>query len=128
MVFDLRKKYNFSTRVPALLGGSYYSAQVEAILSADEAIRTVDIMTLHEQVKANIAINTIAKDCTWIKFKLVDGSYKILALEYIDLNSVKEVSTIHVNISLHGISTEDIAIIESRLRELGYKDYTVTYL
>ena len=103
MVFDLRKKYNFSTRVPALLGGSYYSAQVEAILSADEAIRTVDVMTLHEQVKANIAINTIAKDCTWIKFKLVDGSYKILALEYIDLNSVKEVSTIHVNISLQRI-------------------------
>ena len=50
--FQIKKRYNFTTKAPAVLGGIYKNMLVEAIMSADEAVKYMDIMTLHDQIRA----------------------------------------------------------------------------
>lgn len=129
MAFEIKKTYNFTTLVPSLLGGEYKNMQVVSLMTPDEAVKYQDILTLHEQVRTLIALNMSANDCTYVKFKTLEGDTKIIALEYIEPDSIKEVTTVNIRIELQRATTEDISIITARLKELGYVDFTVnTYI
>ena len=58
--------------------------------------------------------------------KTLEGDTKIIALEYIEPDSIKEVTTVNIRIELQRATTEDISIITARLKELGYVDFDVT--
>ena len=131
MAFEIKKTYNFTTLVPSLLGGEYKNMQVVSLMTPDEAVKYQDILTLHEQVrtldemlKAICVVS--ANDCTYVKFKTLEGDTKIIALEYIEPDSIKEVTTVNIRIELQRATTEDISIITARLKELGYVDFDVT--
>ena len=126
MAFEIKKTYNFTTLVPSLLGGEYKNMQVVSLMTPDEAVKYQDILTLHEQVRTLIALNMSANDCTYVKFKTLEGDTKIIALEYIEPESIKEVTTVNIRIELQRATTEDISIITARLKELGYVDFDVT--
>lgn len=126
MAFEIKKTYNFTTLVPSLLGGEYKNMQVVSLMTPDEAVKYQDILTLHEQVRTLIALNISANDCTYVKFKTLEGDTKIIALEYIEPDSIKEVTTVNIRIELQRATTEDISIITARLKELGYVDFDVT--
>ena len=126
MAFEIKKTYNFTTLVPSLLGGEYKNMQVVSLMTPDEAVKYQDILTLHEQVRTLIALNMSANDCTYVKFKTLEGDTKIIALEYIESDSIKEVTTVNIRIELQRATTEDISIITARLKELGYVDFDVT--
>ena len=129
MAFEIKKTYNFTTLVPSLLGGEYKNMQVVSLMTPDEAVKYQDILTLHEQVRTLIALNMSANDCTYVKFKTLEGDTKIIALEYIEPDSIKEVTTVNIRIELQRATTEDISIITARLKELGYVNFTVnTYI
>ena len=126
MAFEIKKTYNFTTLVPSLLGGEYKNMQVVSLMTPDEAVKYQDILTVHEQVRTLIALNMSANDCTYVKFKTLEGDTKIIALEYIEPDSIKEVTTVNIRIELQRATTEDISIITARLKELGYVDFDVT--
>ena len=126
MAFEIKKTYNFTTLVPSLLGGEYKNMQLVSLMTPDEAVKYQDILTLHEQVRTLIALNMSANDCTYVKFKTLEGDTKIIALEYIEPDSIKEVTTVNIRIELQRATTEDISIITARLKELGYVDFDVT--
>ena len=126
MAFEIKKTYNFTTLVPSLLGGEYKNMQVVSLMTPDEAVKYQDILTLHEQVRTLIALNMSANDCTYVKFKTLEGDTKIIALEYIEPDSIKEVTTVNIRIELQRATTEDISTITARLNELGYVDIDVT--
>ena len=126
MAFEIKKTYNFTTLVPSLLGGEYKNMQVVSLMTPDEAVKYQDILTLHEQVRTLIALDVSANDCTYVKFKTLEGDTKIIALEYIEPDSIKEVTTVNIRIELQRATTEDISIITARLKELGYVDFDVT--
>lgn len=126
MAFEIKKTYNFTTLVPSLLGGEYKNMQVVSLMTPDEAVKYQDILTLHEQVRTLITLNMSANECTYVKFKTLEGDTKIIALEYIEPDSIKEVTTVNIRIELQRASTEDISIITARLKELGYVDFDVT--
>ena len=126
MAFEIKKTYNFTTLVPSLLGGEYKNMQVVSLMTPDEAVKYQDILTLHEQVRTLIALNMSANDCTYVKFKTLEGDTNIIALEYIEPDSIKEVTTVNIRIELQRATTEDISIITARLKELGYVDFDVT--
>lgn len=126
MAFEIKKTYNFTTLVPSLLGGEYKNMQVVSLMTPDEAVKYQDILTMHEQVRTLITLNMSANDCTYVKFKTLEGDTKIIALEYIEPDSIKEVTTVNIRIELQRATTEDISIITARLKELGYVDFDVT--
>lgn len=123
MLFELKKRYNFSTKAPALLGAEYRNMKVESIMSSTEAIKYLDILTLHEQVKTIIGLDIEPINCTFIKFKSIEGDEKIIALEYINSDSIVEVETINIQINILNANTNDMLILSERLRELGYDNF-----
>lgn len=125
-IFELNKMYNFTTKAPAILGGSYKNMKVDAIVNAREAVKYADIMTLHEQVKTATALSVSAADATYIIFRTLTGETKLMALEYIHTDTVREVKTVNIKVELENYNTEDISIIDNRLRELGYKNFKIT--
>ena len=123
--FQIKKRYNFTTKAPAVLGGIYKNMLVEAIMSADEAVKYMDIMTLHDQIRAIEPMNMDANVCTYVKFKTLDGATKILAVEYINEDTIVEVKTVNIRVDILEANTDDILIIQERLKELGYGKFKI---
>lgn len=123
--FELRKRYNFSTKAPAILGAEYRNVMVESIMTATEAVKYSDILTLHEQIRTVLNLDIEAVNCTYIKFKTLDGETVIIALEYINSDSIVEVKTVNIRVDVLEANTDDILIIQERLKELGYSKFKI---
>ena len=124
--FELRKRYNFTTKAPAILGAEYRNVMVESIMTATEAVKYSDVLTLHEQIRTVLNLDLEVANCTYIKFRTLDGETVILALEYINSDSIVEVKTINIRVDIFDTNTEDINILRTRLVELGYKNIDIS--
>ena len=123
--FELRKRYNFSTKAPAILGAEYRNVMVESIMTATEAVKYSDVLTLHEQIRTVLNLDLEVANCTYIKFRTLDGETVILALEYINSDPIVEVKTVNIRVDVLEANTDDILIIQERLKELGYSKFKI---
>ena len=123
--FELRKRYNFTTKAPAILGADYRNVMVESIMTATEAVKYSDVLTLHEQIRTVLNLDLEVANCTYIKFRTLDGETVILALEYINSDSIVEVKTVNIRVDVLEANTDDILIIQERLKELGYSKFKI---
>lgn len=123
--FELRKRYNFTTKAPAILGAEYHNVMVESIMTATEAVKYSDVLTLHEQIRTVLNLDLEVANCTYIKFRTLDGETVILALEYINSDSIVEVKTVNIRVDILEANTDDILIIQERLKELGYSKFKI---
>jgi len=127
MAFELDKVYNFTSLAPALLGGSYTNLKVAGILKAKQAKEYRDIYTLHEQLIGVIpTLPNNINDLTYILFTTPTGEYVVLANEYIDQFTVVVVTTINVKVEIPDTTTNMLAIIRTRLTELGIVNFNIT--
>lgn len=127
--FQLKKKYNFSMKTEAsmILGEQFKLMKVKGILSSTEAVKYKDIATTHEILKPlipNISPNLV--DLTYILFETIDGDEVLFALEYIDTNTIVEVTNVNLRIEILNTSTDDIQIMNNVLKELGYTKFTIS--
>lgn len=125
--FKLNKTYKFTTLVPAILGETYTNMKVKAILTASEAVKYRDIITLHNQLKTKItALPTSVDDYSgFILFVNSSGEQVLLADEYIDTYSVVEIKSITIQLTIAGCDSTDVNIIRTRLLELGYSNMVI---
>lgn len=127
MSFELKKSYNFTTLAPTLLGNQYDNMKVKAILTSANALIYKDIATLHRQVKSSISgLPDSITDLTYILFENTDGEEMVLALEYINTDSITEVNSLNIRIELTNCTVDDIGVLKTRLSELGYAGYKIT--
>jgi len=125
--FEINKVYNFTTLAAARLGSLYTDMRVKSIMTATEAMKHRDIYTLHNNlvpVIPNLPVN--AGDCVFLLLENTDGESTVLALEYIDPVSVILVTSVNIRIELTDASSEDISLLNMRLKELGYTNYNIT--
>jgi len=125
--FEINKVYNFTTLAAARLGSVYSEMRVKSIMTAGEAMKDRDIHTLHANllpVISNLPVDT--GDCTFLLLENTDGETVVLALEYIDPVSVILVSSVNIRIELTDASSEDISLLNMRLKELGYTNFDIT--
>ena len=98
---------------------------VESIMTATEAVKYSDVLTLHEQIRTVLNLDLEVANCTYIKFRTLDGETVILALEYINSDSIVEVKTVNIRVDILEANTDDILIIQERLKELGYSKFKI---
>lgn len=126
MVFELKKSYNFTTLAPTILGNEYKAMKVKAILTSDNALKFRDIATLHTTVKSVISnLPESITDLTYILFENQDKEELVLALEYINTDSVIEVQGVNIRINITNVTVDDISTLTLRLKELGYVHFTI---
>lgn len=127
MAFQLKKTYNFNTLSAAILGAEYTNMKVKAMMTSDNAVKFRDIATLHASVKATIPnLPESISDLTYILFEDTKQEVLVLPLEYIDTNSIQEVSSVNIRINISDCTTDDISTLRLRLKELGYINFTIS--
>ena len=124
---ELRKTYKFDTIAPEILSGTYSSMTVVSIMNAEEAVKKQEIH------RDNTAIRNIVNglpadinDYTFILFANQYGEKSILALEYINQNSIELVTNVDINVRIRNVTTGDLGNISARLKELGYVDFDIS--
>lgn len=124
---NINKTYNFTTLAPAILGSEFQLMKVKAILTATEAVKYRDILTLHNTLTpVIIGLPVSINDCTYYLFENSEKELVLLAFEYIDYNSILEVESTNIRIEIFNTTTDDVSIIRNRLLELGYKTLKIT--
>lgn len=125
--FQLNKSYNFRTLAAALLNHEYKNQKVVGIMNAKEAVKYRDIQTLHSNVSK--MVTNLPQDInklTFLLFENMDREKQVLALEYIDPNSIVEITTFNIRIDIRNANTEDLSLLRYRLLELGYTNFDIT--
>jgi len=124
---NINKTYNFTTLAPAILGSEFQLMKVKAILTATEAVKYRDILTLHNTLTPVITgLPVSINDCTYYLFENSEKELVLLALEYIDYNSILEVESTNIRIEIFNTTSDDVSIIRNRLLELGYNTLKIT--
>ena len=127
--FQLKRTYNFSilSEVSSILGLDYKLMKVKALLSSEEAVKYADIATQHETVKPFLSnISDSVSDLTYILFTNQDGTETVFALEYIDIGTITEVKGVNIRVNIMSASTEDINLVKTTMKELGFTNFNVT--
>lgn len=127
--FEIKKTYNFSiqTDATAVLGANYSLMKVRAIMNSEEAAKKADVTTTYNTVKGVLTdLPESITDLTFILFENTDGNTTVLALEYIDTDTIEEVESVNIRVNILNASTEDISILTTAVKELGYTNFTVT--
>lgn len=120
--FELSKTYNFDTYSTSYLGGNHKLKTVVGIMSAKQAMQYRDISTTHKLILPTLPGNTTANPelLTYVLFTDNNNKEDILAVEWINSNSILEVVGVTVELVISDIANSDIAIITDVLRNLGY--------
>lgn len=127
MGFSINKSYRFFTLAPSILGGEHTNMKVLAIMTADQAVQQQDIVTQHNALSAIIPmLPKSVSDCTFILFKTANGDRVLYANEYIDQSTITETATTNIRIELLDAELLDLAVIRTRLLELGFTNAIIT--
>ena len=128
--FLLTKFYSFNTLAPALLPSSFANVQVLAIVGFDVAIMisNQNITALAAAIYPVLPSGSVS-DPTMYEYVVVqsaNGSKTILALDWLDLNSVVMTSSITINARISNVTLADISVINQALLQMGYNNITLT--
>lgn len=126
--FKTKKKYNFNTLAPQILGDRYTLMEVVLITTVEEIVK----YGFHNIIDTNTkllnvipGLNSNANDNNYIIFKNADGEKTVLAEEWIDINTVAMVDTVNIRIDIPNKSTVDVDVIKTILKEHGYNGINV---
>lgn len=127
--FVIRHKYNFTTYVPSILKGVFKNQTVTGILTYSQASKIDDVATIHEQILSLLpnGTPTSVADLTFISFMDDSNQVKVLAVEWIDINTVVEVSTGIITAYIPNASSTDVSEIRSFLAALGYTGFNIEF-
>ena len=124
---EFKKRYNFVTLAPAMLGNSFKAMRDLSIMDARDAQAcNSDVFTTHQNLKNVISNLPVITDCTFYKFEDALGNIKVFALEYIDLNSIVLVNSVNVRVDILDTDTTMVSMIRDRLKELGVINFNVS--
>lgn len=125
--------YNFNTLYGSVLGSSFKNMYLESISSFNYAIKHADIVTTYKQIQDIYSIATgsdnfinMYKNDMYYIFKTSDNTTKVFASRWIDADTIEEVKTSTLEISIRDFTGLDYSRIEKALSDLGYRNITIS--
>jgi hypothetical protein len=128
MSFELHKKYNFNTLAPSILGSGFKNVLILAIIDYTVASTYSSIQAWHTNVYPYLPAGT-PKDptkYTYILFRTEVNTNIVLALPWIDLTTISEVTQNHLTVVINNVTPEDITRVSESLTLLGLTSFTLT--
>lgn len=126
--FEIGKKYTFNTLAPSVLGSVYTKVKCIAILDFNAALMFDNIEAKQRMVYPFIANSNILdrpEKYTFIVFETTEKTKAVLALEWVDLNSIKETEGVDINIKLFNVTPSDTVLMRQTLVSLGYTQFII---
>jgi hypothetical protein len=126
--FNLGFRYNFNTLAPAILGATFTNAKVLALLNYDTATMFGNIAATAVAVYPLLPAGT-PSDPTAYQYVIIETENKskvVLALNWIDTNSIVSVESVNANFKISNITLDDINKITTSLVAMGYTQITTS--
>jgi hypothetical protein len=112
------------------LGTAYRNAKLVAIMDFEAAVTIENVDVLHRSVYPIISKGALVsenpQELVYYLFKLVNGTRKIFAKEWLMERSIIQVSERVINIRAVVNNSEQIKEIREAFFNLGIRDYTLT--
>lgn len=127
MYFNVGSVYSFNTMAPAILTGSYRNVKILGILDYSMAWSYINIDIMQKSVYPLLPVGTPdnPRDYLYVLF-MTEGNVKtVLAIPWIDVNSIVETKSVDLYIQIRKANLEDIVKIRDTLRLIGYSDMTI---
>lgn len=130
--FEVGKTYNFTTLVGSQIGSIFKNMKVEAIMSLTEATRYRDVIGLHRSLYPSLPPGTPYEpnDLTYIGFRPQDeevaAGLVVLALQWINQDSIVEVTGLTFTITVYNATNADINLAAENLRSIGIRSFEIT--
>lgn len=126
--FEVKKKYNFNTRAPAILGVSIKNAICDGVIGYEVAKMFISPETDNQNIFPALPPGTSPdpKQYTYVLFRSESGAKRVLALEWIDLATVAEVGTQKLTVVIQNVNSGQVAAIRDAVQLLGFNTFTAT--
>lgn len=126
--FELDGVYSFDTLAPAILGANFKRVTVLAILNYTVAAGYINIESNHVNIYPYLPIGTVKdpKSYQYLLIKTLTGENTVLALPWINLDTVTKITTQTISVTLNNVNTGDSVKIRDSLIMMGYTDFSIT--
>jgi hypothetical protein len=121
---DLLTTYNFKTYSPAILGATISMARVVSIVGYKDAMREMDVNSIHAQVLSELPAGT-PKDASkliYLKLETNTSATTFLAMDWIS-QQPEVADKITRDVRFTNILPSDVAKIKALLRSGGYTTF-----
>jgi hypothetical protein len=131
-LFELRKRYNFNTLASGLLDISLKNVLLVGITDANEVIKfTAGAVVGQYRNIYPLLPNGTPNDiyqCTFYRFKTQDNEIIYLADQWIDADTIEEVTSVSIRITIPNTKLQDKSRIRDLLNASGYTSFTIEEL
>lgn len=126
--FELDNVYNFNTLAPAILGADFKRVTVLAILNYSIASTFINIETNHVNIYPYLPEGTVndPKSYQYLLIKTESGETTVLALPWINLDTVTKITGQTLTIKINDVAGTDATKVRDSLILLGFTNFTIS--
>lgn len=123
--FELMKSYSLETYVPSILKTEFNKITVLMLMTSKGAQQQgADVQALHEQIYPYLPSGSAPRNFEKLRYLLVRTTAnveRVIAIEWINPNTVKELTSGPANFVIDDVSPEDFGRIREILAQNNYK-------
>lgn len=125
--FSVGNTYSFNTLAPSLLGATFVNAKVIGIIGYDLAVTFTNVDLKQRAIYPLLPQGTVSdpKKYNYILFQTQSNINVVLALEWIDQNTIESVDLSTLEITVPNVSYSDSNKIREMLSLLGFSNFTI---
>jgi hypothetical protein len=125
--FSIKKVYHFDVYPSGILGNDFQNVTVLSIMDYESAIQMADIPAIHANVFPTLPAGTPEDPSAtnYLKIRTANGQTTVLGLSWIKEETVQEVNSIAVQVTISGVATEDVSRIRVALAQNGFNNLDI---
>lgn len=126
--FKILGKYSFDTFDTVILGNNFKPVTVVSIMDYRIASNFADVQALHSMLYSSLPVGT-QKDFTKLTYILVrnkSNEEKVVAVEWIRLDTIKEHVELTANVKISNVQISDADVIRRALIASGFDEIEVS--
>jgi len=121
-LFEVGKRYNFTTIAPVTLGQTYNNVKAIANVDFNIAIKFSDVISIREAIIQETSAELLnPRDVLYTMFETMDGKTVVLANDWIVPSSIIAIDQVDAIFTIRNITNEDAINIKNMIAALGYK-------
>jgi hypothetical protein len=126
--FKIGSIYTFNTLAPTVLESVMRNVRILSIMSYDLANSYINVDIMQKSIYPLLPSGTPSnpRDYVYILFETEAKIKTVLAIDWIDINSIQEVTTVTINIRVDRAAIEDIPKIRDTLKLMGFTNLNIS--
>lgn len=127
MTFKVKSAYTFDTNAPAILGSQFINATMVGQLSYELAMSRENVGLLYRQIFPALPPGTPddPENAVYYVFKTESGPYVVLCEQWINMDTVVEVSGVDFTVSFVNVPLGYITQVRQLLTAAGKVNFTI---